>query len=125
MIVVGNLTNDVTLKMNEATGKPYAILRIASDRRYKTHDGLDLTDYISIKVTGFLADRCVEFAWKGCLVSAVGDFETIAPDDPMKPVGFFLRASEVRFLSPRRNKEFAAIGNDKNENIKNTEGETE
>ena len=28
----GNLTNDVELKMNETTGKPYAILRIASDR---------------------------------------------------------------------------------------------
>ena len=32
---IGNLTNDVTLKTNETTGKPYAILRIASDRRYK------------------------------------------------------------------------------------------
>lgn len=32
---IGNLTHDVELKMNEATGKPYAILRIASDRRYK------------------------------------------------------------------------------------------
>ena len=38
---IGNLTHDVELKMNEATGKPYAILRIASDRRYKdtqTHE---------------------------------------------------------------------------------------
>lgn len=32
---IGNLTNNVELKMNETTGKPYAILRIASDRRYK------------------------------------------------------------------------------------------
>ena len=37
---IGNLTNDVTLKTNEATGKPYAILRIASDRRYKDIDEL-------------------------------------------------------------------------------------
>ncbi len=29
---IGNLTNDVTLKTNEY-GKPYAVLRIASDRR--------------------------------------------------------------------------------------------
>ena len=35
---IGNLTHDVELKMNEATGKPYAILRIASDRRYKDKD---------------------------------------------------------------------------------------
>ena len=32
---IGNLTNDVELKVNETTGKPYAILRIASDRRYR------------------------------------------------------------------------------------------
>ncbi len=120
LVVVGNLTNDVTLKMNEATGKPFAMLRIASDRRYKTHDGLDLTDYISVKATGFLAERCAKFAWKGCLVAAAGDLETIAPDDPMKPVGFFLRASEVRFLSPRRDRELAENGADETE-----EGETE
>lgn len=32
---IGNLTNDVELKVSETTGKPYAILRIASDRRYE------------------------------------------------------------------------------------------
>ena len=52
---IGNLTNDVELKMSEATGKPYAILRIASDRRYKDRDGNKLTDFISIKVRGPLA----------------------------------------------------------------------
>lgn len=36
---IGNLTHDVELKMNENTGKPYAILRIASDRRYKDMSG--------------------------------------------------------------------------------------
>ena len=53
---IGNLTHDVELKMNEATGKPYAILRIASDRRYKDKDGNKLTDFISIKVRGPLAE---------------------------------------------------------------------
>ena len=42
---IGNLTNDVELKMNETTGKSYAILRIASDRRYKDKDGNKLTDF--------------------------------------------------------------------------------
>ena len=74
---IGNLTNDVELKMNETTGKPYAILRIASDRRYKDKDGNKLTDFISIKVRGPLAERCAEFAWKGCKLAAAGDFETI------------------------------------------------
>ena len=46
---IGNLTNDVELKVSETTGKPYAILRIASDRRYRDRDGNRLTDFISIK----------------------------------------------------------------------------
>ena len=59
---IGNLTNDVKLKTNETTGKTYAILRIASDRRYKDRDGNRLTDYISIKVRGPLAERCAAYA---------------------------------------------------------------
>jgi len=122
LVAVGNLTGDVTLKTNKATGKPYVMLRLASDRRYKTRDGLALTDYLSVKATGFLAERCAEFAWKGCLIAAVGDLETIAPDDPTQPVGFFLRASEVQFLSPRRERELSVTENHANEN---TKGDTE
>ena len=100
---IGNLTNDVELKMNETTGKPYAILRIASDRRYKDKDGNKLTDFISIKVRGPLAERCAAFAFKGCKLAAVGDFETITfADDPIRQPGFLIKATEVEFLSPRR-----------------------
>ena len=100
---IGNLTNDVELKMNETTGKPYAILRIASDRRYKDKDGNKLTDFISIKVRGPLAERCAEFAWKGCKLAASGDFETITfADDPQRQPGFLIKASDVEFLSPRK-----------------------
>ena len=105
---IGNLTNDVELKMNEATGKPYAILRIASDRRYRDQAGNRLTDFISIKVRGPLAERCAEFAWKGCKLAAVGDFETISfADDPDRQPGFLIKATEVEFLSPRRVEEAA------------------
>ena len=100
---IGNLTNDVELKMNETTGKSYAILRIASDRRYKDKDGNKLTDFISIKVRGSLAERCAAFAWKGCKLAATGDFETITfADDPQRQPGFLIKASEVEFLSPRK-----------------------
>ena len=76
---IGNLTNDVELKMNETTGKPYAILRIASDRRYKDKDGNKLTD-----------------------------FETITfEDEPERQPGFLIKASEVEFLSPRKVEETA------------------
>ena len=93
---IGNLTHDVELKMNETTGKPYAILRIASDRN-------KLTDFISIKVRGPLAERCAAFAWKGCKLAAAGDFETITfADDPQRQPGFLIKASDVEFLSPRK-----------------------
>ena len=100
---IGNLTHDVELKMNETTGKPYAILRIASDRRYRDRDGNKLTDFISIKVRGPLAERCAQFAWKGCKLAAAGDFETIAfTDEPERQPGFLIKARSVEFLSPRR-----------------------
>ena len=108
IVAIGNLTNDVELKVHEATGKPYAILRIASDRRYRDKDGNRLTDFISIQVRGPLAERCAEFAWKGCKLAASGDFETITfADEPERQPGFLIKATEVEFLSPRRVEESA------------------
>ena len=105
----GNLTNDVELKMNETTGKPYAIHRIASDRRYRDQEGNRLTDFISIKVRGPLAERCAEFAWKGCKLAAFGDFETITfENEPERQPGFLIKASDVEFLSPRKAEDSAA-----------------
>ena len=96
IVAIGNLTNDVELKIHEATGKPYAILRIASDRRYRDKEGNRLTDFISIKVRGPLAERCAEFAWKGCKLAASGDFETITfADEPERQPGFLIKATEV------------------------------
>ena len=98
----GNLTNDVELKLNETTGKPYAILRIASDRRYRNRDGIRRTDFISVKVRGKLAQRCAAYAVKGCRLVAVGDFETIIFDeDPSRQPGFLIKATEVEVLAPR------------------------
>ena len=106
---IGNLTNDVELKVNETTGKPYAILRIASDRRYRDRDGNRLTDFISIKVRGPLAERCAEFAWKGCKLAAFGDFETITfENEPERQPGCLIKASDVEFLSPRKAEDSAA-----------------
>ena len=80
---IGNITNDVEFKKNESTGTGYAILRIASDRKYRDKDGNRLTDFISIKVRDALAERCAEFAYKGCKIAATGDFETITfADEP-------------------------------------------
>ena len=92
----------MTLKTNEY-GKPYAVLRIASDRRYRDRNGNPLTDFISIKVRGPLAERCAQMAYKGCKLAASGNFETIVfEEDPTRQPGFLIKASEVEILSPRR-----------------------
>ena len=94
----GNLTNDVELKTQE-DGRPYAILRIASDRRYRAKDGTRLTDFISIKVRGPLAERCAAMAY---------NFETVVPsEDPTRQPGFLIKASDVEVLSPRKAREAA------------------
>ena len=106
--VIGNLTNDVEFRRSEATGKPYAILRLASDRRYRDREGNKLTDFISVKVRGPLAERCAAYAWKGCKLAAVGDFETISfAEEPERQPGFLVKGTEVEFLSPRRTEEAA------------------
>ena len=98
----GNLTNDVELKTQE-DGRPYAILRIASDRRYRTKDGVQLTDFVSIKVRDRLAERCAARAYKGCKLAAAGDFETIVFDeDPSRQPGFLIKSNDVEILSPRK-----------------------
>ena len=107
---IGNLTNDVELKKNENDDKPYAILRIASDRRYRDRDGNRLTDYISIKVRGALAEYCAAHLHKGCKIAAVGDFETITfADDPTRQPGFLIKASEVVLLTPKKAEEIEAF----------------
>lgn len=105
----GNLTNDVELKLNENTGKPYAILRIASDRRYHARDGRIITDFVSVKVGGKLAQRCAAYAVKGCKLTACGDFETIVYDEASsRRPGFLIKATDVEFLTPGRVQEGAA-----------------
>ena len=110
IIAIGNLTRDVELKMDKTTGIPYAILRIASDRRYRDREGNKIADFISAKVRGPLAERCAAFAYKGCKLAASGDFETIVfSEEPSRQPGFLIKASEVEFLSPRRVDEEAAV----------------
>ena len=102
IIATGNLTNDVELKLNETTGKPYAILRIASDRRYRTREGVRPTDFVSAKVRGRLAERCAAYAVKGCKLAVSGDFETITfEEEPSRQPGFLIKAYDVEFLWPR------------------------
>ena len=98
IMAIGNLTSDIELKKN-GEGQPYAMLLIASDLRYKDRDGNKLTDFISAKVRGPLAERCTAWGYKGAKVAVVGDFETITfVGEPGKQPGFMIKASDVQFL---------------------------
>ena len=106
--ITGTLVRDVELKKDESTGIPYAILRIASTRLYRNRDGNKITDFVSVKVRGALAERCAAFAYKGCKLAASGDFETIRfAEDPARQPGFLVKGTSVEFLSPPKAEEAA------------------
>jgi single-strand DNA-binding protein len=100
---IGNLTAEPEMRENRTTGTQYAIMRIASDRRYRNQNGEKYTDFISIKVFSPLAERCVEHLRKSDKIAANGDFETIVTTrNGYTNTGFLIKANEVEFLSPRR-----------------------
>lgn len=104
---IGNLTSDVELKTKAGSETPYAILRIASDRRYKDREGRKLTDFVSIKVRGGLAESCAEYLGKGDKIAATGDFETVRveQEDGSIDTGFLIKAFEVDFLHLKRHRD--------------------
>lgn len=103
---IGNVTNEVELRKNEETGKVYAIMRIASDRKYRDQDGNRITDFISIKLREALAELCAEYAYKGCKIAATGNFETIvSSNEQEQQPGFLIKAYDVEFLSPKKRNE--------------------
>ena len=106
--VIGNLTADVELRTKKGDDIPYAIMRLASDRRYRSKDGDKLTDFVSVKVRGNLAERCAQYLVKGDRIAAFGDFETITTPDEngnMRQNGFLIKASDVEFLTNKKREE--------------------
>ena len=84
-------------------------MRMASDRRYRDHNGNRLIDFISIKVRGALAERCAAYLHKGNKIAVTGDFETITfEEDPTRQPGFLIKATEVEFLTPKKAEEVEA-----------------
>ncbi len=100
---IGNLTADPSIRTNNVTGATYAILRIASDRRYRDRNGDKLTDFVSVKVRSPLAERCAEYLKKSDKIAAYGDFETIVTNGANS--GFLIKAHEIEFLTPRKREE--------------------
>ena len=106
--VIGNVTSNIEMRTKKGDGVPYAIMRVASDRRYRSKGGEKLTDFLSVKVRGNLAERCVQYLTKGDRIAAFGDFETITTPDEngnMRQSGFLIKASDVEFLTNKKREE--------------------
>lgn len=108
--VIGNLANDVVLRTRETSDTPFAILRIASDRRYRDKEGNRRTDFVSVKVWGKVAELCEKYAYKGCKLAVSGDLETIIPEGEERANGFLVKADNVEFLSPPRKDDVSMEG---------------
>lgn len=105
IFITGNVTADVVLQHKENDTTPYAIMRVASNRPYKTKDGIRPTDYISVKFRGQLAERCAQYARKGTKVAACGSFETIEfGGEPNRQPGFLVKGYDLEILSPKPDK---------------------
>ena len=102
IIANGKLANDVVLKTYEDSGKPYAILRLASHRHYRDKDGNRPTDFVSIKVQGKQAELCAKHAHKGCRLLIAGNLETTPSGNPDIPDRTLIKADSVEFLFPLR-----------------------
>ena len=103
IIANGKLANDVVLKTYEDSGKPYAILRLASHRHYRDKDGNCPMDFVSIKVRGKQAELCARYAHKGCRLLIAGNLETTPSDSPDIPDRTLIKADSVEFLFPLQN----------------------
>lgn len=103
MIAIGNLVHDVELRKSKSGDVSVAVMRIASNRRYRDKDGNKIPDYISIKVRGAVAEYCAKYGRKGDKIAVTGDFETISfPDEPDRAPGFLIKANQVEFLTQQR-----------------------
>ncbi len=88
---------------------PYAILRIASDRRYRDKEGNRLTDFISIKVRARWRNAARSLPGRAAKLAASGDFETITFRGRAGASARFPHQSHGGgFLSPRRVEENVA-----------------
>ncbi len=98
----GNLTAAPSIRTSN-NGTDYVILRIASVRRYKDRYGDRVTDFVSIKVCGPLADRCAAYLKKSDRIAAYGELETIVTDETN--TGFLIKAHDIEFPVPRKKEE--------------------
>ncbi len=101
-ILVGNLTRDPENR-STTSGLSVTTFTVAVQRRFKSQDGQQQADFISVVTWRGLADNCAKYLFKGSKVCVVGPIQTRNYDDAngVRRYVTEIVADEVEFLSSK------------------------
>ena len=114
VILIGNLTRDPELS-ETPNGVAVCKMSIAVNRDYENSDGQRDVDYFNITVWRGRAENCGKFLTKGSKIAVVGSLQNRSYEDKDNITRYVtdVVASDVEFLSARRNEDSALPGADK------------
>lgn len=98
VIIVGRLTNDITITETES-GKKVAKITLACTRPYKNTDGIYETDFIDFTLWESIAENTAEYCHKGDLMGIHGRLQS-KMEDNMRILEVI--ADKVTFLSSKK-----------------------
>lgn len=75
VMLIGRLTAQPQIRKT-ATDKSVCTIRLAINRRYKTAEGKQETDFVSVTFWGRLAETLASYASKGALLTVDGELRT-------------------------------------------------
>jgi len=104
--LVGNLTKDPDVRTT-GSGVSVTTFTVAVQRRFKSQDGQQATDFIPVVTWRGLADNCGKYLTKGSKVGVVGQIQTRNYDDAngVRRYVTEIVADEVEFLTSRAQRE--------------------
>ena len=102
-IIVGNLTKDPEQRC-AGSGIAVTSFTVAVQRRFKSQDGQQQTDFIPVVCWRGLAENVAKYCFKGSKVGVVGTIGTRSYDDAngIRRYVTEIIADEVEFLNSRR-----------------------
>lgn len=102
VFLTGNLTKDPEVRTTPA-GASVCTFGLAVNRRFKSKDGSEVTDFFNIVAWRQLADLCGRYLAKGRKIAVVGELQTrnYEAKDGTKRYVTEIVADDIEFLSPR------------------------
>jgi single-strand DNA-binding protein len=102
-ILVGNLTRDPEARTTP-NGVSVTTFTVAINRRYKSQDGQQQTDFIPVVTWRGLAENCARYLSKGSKVGVVGMIQTRNYEDAngVRKYVTEIVADDVEFLTSRQ-----------------------